>query len=184
MLIGSVTWFGRQPQLLVLHPPGLTFLFQIYSIAMAKGYFKTISSYTCVNSSHSAGHTMWNLCWQHMRKTSKGFYIHLRLERPERQMGTQGVHTKGVFPRLVRASRCTRTSYFYLALAAQVSPIQNILLHYFTSFVPIGQQAGQAIVPRHLISLIFISVSAGDPGVMCPIWKSLCSNIGYNEVEG
>ncbi len=38
---------------------------------------------------------------------------------------------------------------FGSALAALVGPVQNIfflILHYFNSFVPIGQQAGQAAV--------------------------------------
>jgi hypothetical protein len=36
---------------------------------------------------------MWNLCQQHMRKTSKGV-PYWWPDRPERQMGTQGVHRK------------------------------------------------------------------------------------------
>ncbi len=42
---------------------------------------------------------------------------------------------------------------FCSALAALVGPVQNIIfltVHYFTSFVPTVQQAGQAVVPRRL----------------------------------
>jgi hypothetical protein len=42
---------------------------------------------------------------------------------------------------------------FCPALAALVGPIKNIFnltVHCFTSFFPIAQQAGQAVVPRHL----------------------------------
>ncbi len=45
------------------------------------------------------------------------------------------------------------TRDFCPALAAVVGPVKNIsflTLHYFTSFVPIAQQAGQAVVPRRL----------------------------------
>jgi hypothetical protein len=66
-----------------------------------------------------------------------------------RQMGTQGVHLKGVFPWLITWARCACTGDFYPALAALVSPVQNIFfiaVHYFTSFVPKVQQAGQAVV--------------------------------------
>ncbi len=45
------------------------------------------------------------------------------------------------------------TRDFGPALAALVGPVQNIFFlteHYFTSFVPIIQHAGQAVVPRRL----------------------------------
>jgi hypothetical protein len=45
------------------------------------------------------------------------------------------------------------TRYFCLALAALVSPVQNIFfltLQYFNSFVPIAQQAEQTVVPGRL----------------------------------
>jgi hypothetical protein len=46
------------------------------------------------------------------------------------------------------------TKDFCRALAALVGPAQNnfflLTIHYFTSFVPIAQQAGQAVVPRRL----------------------------------
>jgi hypothetical protein len=48
--------------------------------------------------------------------------------------------------------QCTRD--FYPALAALVGPVQNIFsppdTTHFTSFVPIAQQAGQAVVPHRL----------------------------------
>jgi hypothetical protein len=52
-------------------------------------------------------------------------------------------------PLVVRV--CTR--YFCSALAALVGPLQTIFFltaHYFNSFVPIAQQAGQAAVLGHL----------------------------------
>jgi hypothetical protein len=48
---------------------------------------------------------------------------------------------------------------FCPSLAALVGPVQNILffiVHYFTSFVPIAQQAMQAVVPRRLSLNIFL----------------------------
>ncbi len=64
-------------------------------------------------------------------------------------MGTQRVQMKGVFSWLVRwACRdCTRD--FCSALAALVSPVQNIFSpseHYFGFFVLIAQQGRQAAV--------------------------------------
>jgi hypothetical protein len=60
---------------------------------------------------------------------------------------------KGVLPWLVRWARHAGTGDFCPALAALVGPVLNILLltvHYFTSIVPIAQQAVQAVVPRRL----------------------------------
>jgi hypothetical protein len=56
---------------------------------------------------------------------------------------------KGVLRRASRAG----TRDFRPALAALVGPVQDIIfltVHYFTSSVPIAQQAGQAVVHRHL----------------------------------
>ncbi len=56
---------------------------------------------------------------------------------------------KGAFPWLVRWACCASTRDFCSALAALVVPVQNIIfltIHYFNSFVPISQQAGQATV--------------------------------------
>ncbi len=58
-----------------------------------------------------------------------------------RWMGTQGVHMKGVLPRLVRWACRARTRDFCPALAALVGPVQNIFfltVHYFYSYVPIA----------------------------------------------
>ncbi len=56
---------------------------------------------------------------------------------------------RGVIPLLVyRASRA-RTRDFCPALDGLVGPVQNIFfltVHYFNSFVPVAQQAGQAAV--------------------------------------
>jgi hypothetical protein len=57
-----------------------------------------------------------------------------------RQMGTQGVHMKGVLHWFVHLARRTSTREFCPALAALVGPV----------LVPIAQQAGQAVVPRRL----------------------------------
>jgi hypothetical protein len=70
-----------------------------------------------------------------------------------RQMGTQGVHMKGVLPWLFRWACRAGSRDFCPALAALVSLVQNIFflaVHYFTSFVPIPKQAGQAVVPGRL----------------------------------
>jgi hypothetical protein len=60
---------------------------------------------------------------------------------------------KGVLPWLVRGACCAGQKDFCSALAALVGPVQNIIflaVHYFTSFVPIAQQARQAVMPRRL----------------------------------
>jgi hypothetical protein len=54
---------------------------------------------------------------------------------------------------LVRWARSAGTRDFCPALAALVGQVQNnffLTVHYFTSFVPIALQAGQAVVPRRL----------------------------------
>ncbi len=71
-----------------------------------------------------------------------------------RQVGSQGVHMKGVLPWLVRwACRGAGTRDFCPASAALVGPVQNIFfitVHFFTRYVPIAQLAGQAVVPCRL----------------------------------
>jgi hypothetical protein len=60
-----------------------------------------------------------------------------------------------VIPWLIRWACRAGTRDFGPALAALVGPVQNIFfrtVHYFTSFVPIIQHAGQAVVP-HCLSL-------------------------------
>ncbi len=55
---------------------------------------------------------------------------------------------KGVLPWSVRCNRRTGTRDFWPALAALVSPVQNTFVlagHYFTSFVPTAQEAGQSM---------------------------------------
>jgi hypothetical protein len=67
-------------------------------------------------------------------------------------MGTQRVQMKEVLPWLVR------WALLYPALAALVGPVQNMFfltVYYFNSFVPIAQQAGQAVVPVRLSLNIF-----------------------------
>ncbi len=65
--------------------------------------------------------------------------------------GTQREQMNWVLHWLVRWACRDGTRDFCSDLAASVSPVQNIFfltihLHYFNSFVPIGQQAGQAAV--------------------------------------
>jgi hypothetical protein len=68
-------------------------------------------------------------------------------------MGTHEVQMKGVLHWLVYWALRAGTIDFCLALAAPVGPVQNIFfltVHYFNSFVPIVQQAGQAVVQGRL----------------------------------
>ncbi len=56
---------------------------------------------------------------------------------------------KGAFPWLVRWVLRTGIRDFCPALAALVSPVQNIIfitVHFFTLLVPIARQPGQAVV--------------------------------------
>jgi hypothetical protein len=56
---------------------------------------------------------------------------------------------KGVLPWLVCRTHCVGTGDFCPALAALVSPVQNICcltIRYFNLCVPIAQQAWQAVV--------------------------------------
>ncbi len=69
-------------------------------------------------------------------------------------METQRVQMKGLLPWLVRSARCAGTRDFCPALAALVGLVQKKFSHrtllYFTSFVSIAQQAGQAVLPGRL----------------------------------
>jgi hypothetical protein len=60
---------------------------------------------------------------------------------------------KGVLPWLVRWARRAGTRDFYPALAALVSPVQNVFfltVHCLNLCVSIAQQAGQAVVQGRL----------------------------------
>jgi hypothetical protein len=60
---------------------------------------------------------------------------------------------KGVLPWLVRWARRADTGDFYPALAALVSPAQNIIfltVYYFNLCVLIAQEPGQAVVQGRL----------------------------------
>ncbi len=60
-------------------------------------------------------------------------------------MGTQSVQMKEVLSWLVRWARHAGTRDFYPALAALVSPVQNISPYtIFNLCIPIAQQPGQA----------------------------------------
>ncbi len=64
-------------------------------------------------------------------------------------MGTFGLHMAGVLPWLFRWARRASTIDFCPALAALVSPVQNIIFlakHFFTVLAPIVQQTGQAVL--------------------------------------
>jgi hypothetical protein len=73
-------------------------------------------------------------------------------------MGTQRILIKGVLPWFVYWTRRAGTKDFCSALAALVSPVQNIcflIVHYFNAFVPLAQQAGQAAVLGRLSSMFY-----------------------------
>ncbi len=63
-------------------------------------------------------------------------------------MGTQRVQNeRGPYTWLIHWACHVGTRNFCSALAALVGPVQNIcflIVHYFKSFVPVTQQAGQA----------------------------------------
>jgi hypothetical protein len=62
-------------------------------------------------------------------------------------MGTQRGQMKGVLPWLVRWARRAGKVDISPALAALISPVQNIIVltvHFLTFLVPIAQQPGQA----------------------------------------
>jgi hypothetical protein len=68
---------------------------------------------------------------------------------------------------LVRLTRCTGARDFCPALAALVVPDQNIFsptIHFFSSFFPIAQQAGQAVVLGRLC-VSSINISPLGPGI-------------------
>ncbi len=64
-------------------------------------------------------------------------------------MRTQGVHLIGVLPWLVRWARCAGARDFCPALSSTKYFFSHWPL-FHCRFVPISQQAGQAVVPRHL----------------------------------
>ncbi len=60
---------------------------------------------------------------------------------------------KGVLPWLVSRAPCAITRDVCHSLAAQVGPVQNIFSSQYAIsnyLTPSNQQAGQAVVPRHL----------------------------------
>ncbi len=63
---------------------------------------------------------------------------------------------------MVRWASCAVTRDFCSALAALAGPVQNIFfltVHYFSSFAPIAQQAGQAAVLGRLSLSMFLCAS-------------------------
>ncbi len=65
-------------------------------------------------------------------------------------MGAQGEQMEGVLPWLAHWASRAGTRYFCPALAALVSPVQNIFFLGRTLFQVIAQQAGQAVVQGRL----------------------------------
>ncbi len=73
---------------------------------------------------------------------------------------------KWVFSLLVRWARRAGTGDFCPTLAAQSRPSTKYLqltVHYFTSFVPIVQQAGQAVVPHRLSLITYLWIYITPP---------------------
>jgi hypothetical protein len=69
-------------------------------------------------------------------------------------MWTQRVQMKGILLCLIPWDLCAGTRDFYPTLAALIATVKHIfslIVHYFKSFVPIAQQAGQAVVPGPLL---------------------------------
>ncbi len=88
-----------------------------------------------------------------IRETREGWPSAHSLEL--RQMGTEGVHMKGVLPWSVRWAPRAGIRDFGPALAALVGPVQNIFstpdsFLLCLSGVPIAQLAGQDVVSRRL----------------------------------
>ncbi len=76
-----------------------------------------------------------------------------RLERGDacwllklKQMGTRNIQMKGVLPWSVCWAHCAVTRYVCQAALVSIKYI-FLTVHYFNKFVPIVQQAGQAVVP-------------------------------------
>ncbi len=68
-----------------------------------------------------------------------------------RQMLTQEVHIKEILRCLFRwDSHAGKKDFVSYLGCSIVGPVQNIVSFFFTFFVPIAQQAGQAVMPRRL----------------------------------
>ncbi len=70
---------------------------------------------------------------------------------------TQRVQMKGVFPWLVSWALCAGTRDFYPALAALVSPVQNIFSSLDTISINLSsivQQARQVVVPGRMSLIV------------------------------
>ncbi len=88
-------------------------------------------------------------------------------------MGTQRGQMIGFFPWLVCLTRRAGTIDFCPALAALVSPVQNIIfltIHFFTLLVPIAQQPGQAVVLGRLS--LYVSLSMTNNGKSLQKYKN------------
>ncbi len=106
-----------------------------------------------------------------------------------RQMGTHRVQMKRVLPWLVNWARRASTRDFWFCLGCSSRPSTKyffLTVNYFTSFVPIAQQAGHAVVPRRLslntclcIRLQKQIISGEFPLCILFPWLSVC--IQYRE---
>jgi hypothetical protein len=86
---------------------------------------------------------------------------------------------KGVHPWLVRWATRDGTRDFSSAFAALVGQVQNICFltaHYFTSFLPIARQAGQAVVPGRLSLSICLSICLWSVPIGAPSRYSPCTD--------
>jgi hypothetical protein len=103
--------------------------------------------------------------WEPKRSSLEGGYGHS--ERPERggpfwllkvrQIGSQGVHMKGVFPWLVCWARRARTRYFVMPWL-RLSSSHRTLFHFICPHRPASLAGSRAASP---VSNILICVSGG-----------------------
>ncbi len=90
-------------------------------------------------------------CTFHFRR--RQIYVKSILTVETELNGDSRVQMKGVLPWLVPWALCAGTRDVYPALAALVSPVQNMFflaVHYLNLCVPIAQQHGQAVVKGDL----------------------------------
>jgi hypothetical protein len=81
---------------------------------------------------------------------------------------------KGVLAWVVCSARCAGTRDFFPTSVSLVGPVQNIFflaVYYFSSFVPIDQQAGQAVVPGRLSLNVYLCFQ-----VLRNVYKTIQTN--------
>jgi hypothetical protein len=87
---------------------------------------------------------------------------------------------KGDLPWVVRWACCAGTRYFCSALAALIGHLQNIfvpIVHYFNSFFPIAQEAGQAAVRSRLSLNMCLKVQKATVLLQFTIWYSYMQEV-------